>query len=200
MIDHEYLRHWAMKPNSLILDLGATVGEFTREYLPQIKATGSMVINMEPAYWNLKHLIPFVEEQAKENAVILSAAISDHNGFVEFVTTDSSVLHHNASVVQHWQHREVYKTKMPCLTLDTIIDIVGAIDFVKCDIEGAELEAFLSCSKLDKVKNACVAAYHIVNGEPTWKRLVPFFELNGFDVIHNPSAPGEESGIIYLRR
>ncbi len=200
MLDHEYLKNWQIQPNSLIIDLGATTGEFEQEFMPHIKENNARVICFEPAYWNLVHLIKFIEENLKENAVVMSTAVSSVNSFIEFVTADSGVLNHIGTVEQNWEHKEVYRTMMPSMTMDTVITIFGEIDFLKCDIEGAELEVFLNCKKLRKIKNLAIAAYHIVDGEPTWKKLKVFFELNGFEVTHDFDDGQKTGDLLYCKR
>lgn len=200
MLDHDYLKHWQIQPGSLMIDLGATTGDFEKEFIGQIKQAGARIICFEPGYWNLGHLIRYVEDNMKENAVVMSTAVSARNGFIEFITADSGVLNHIGTVEQNWGHQVVYKTQMPTMSMDTVLDIFGEIDFVKCDIEGAELEVFLNCKNLRKIKNLCIAAYHVVNGEMTWKKLKVFFELNGFEVIHEWDDSKIDSNLLYCKR
>ena len=60
------------------------------------------------------------------------------------------------------------------------------IDFIKCDIEGAEIETFdlNVCSKtLDITKNVAIATYHIRNDEKTYRYIEDILKKKGFDVI-----------------
>lgn len=56
------------------------------------------------------------------------------------------------------------------------------IDFIKMDIEGAELEAIKGA--LETIKNFkpdfAIASYHIINGEPTFIKLEKIFESIGY--------------------
>ena len=55
---------------------------------------------------------------------------------------------------------------------------INKLDFVKMDIEGAEIEALEGCIVTIKSlsPNFAIASYHIVNGEPTYIKLEKFFE------------------------
>lgn len=80
---------------------------------------------------------------------------------------------------------DVRKELLPVLSLDTIIDIIGReINFLKADIEEAELEVFMKCKKINKIKNMAIASYHIVDGKKTFETLDPFLDEIGYKVIH----------------
>ena len=61
------------------------------------------------------------------------------------------------------------------------------IDFIKMDIEGAEIEAIEGSKNVLQMKgvNWMVEALHTVDGEPTFKKLLPVFKSNGYK-IHAP--------------
>jgi hypothetical protein len=86
-------------------------------------------------------------------------------------------------------------TEVEVDTLDNILqDLqVDKVDFIKMDIEGAEIEALAgmentleSCQAL----KLAVAAYHRVRGEPTYKTVIPYLQQKGFKTVEN-------EGIIY---
>ena len=57
---------------------------------------------------------------------------------------------------------------------------------MKMDIEGAEIEACQGMHETLRNNNAglAIAAYHEVNGEQTYKVIVPWLERIGFDLVN----------------
>lgn len=57
---------------------------------------------------------------------------------------------------------------------------INKVDFIKMDVEGAEIEAIEGCKNILKNNNVnlAIASYHIRNGEETYKKLEPM--LNNF--------------------
>lgn len=67
------------------------------------------------------------------------------------------------------------------------LDIFGKIDFIKMDIEGAEIEAIKGAKQLIKNYKPAfsIAAYHVVDGERTYKKLEKMFKKLNYKIeIH----------------
>jgi 3-dehydroquinate dehydratase len=71
-------------------------------------------------------------------------------------------------------------------TLDNILEELGVtrVDFIKMDIEGAEIQALEGMERTLKENDVrlVIAAYHEVDGKPTWKTIVPWLKQMGFRV------------------
>jgi hypothetical protein len=68
-------------------------------------------------------------------------------------------------------------------TLDNILKEleISKVDFIKMDIEGAEIEALKGMDGVLKGRTElAIAAYHIVNGRETFKIIIPWLEKRGF--------------------
>ena len=81
-------------------------------------------------------------------------------------------------------------------TLDNILEELGidSVDFVKMDIEGAEIEAFRGMKKtLKSGVQLAVAAYHPVGGTLTHTALVSQLKELGFRAVY-------EEGIIRAQK
>jgi 3-dehydroquinate dehydratase len=79
-------------------------------------------------------------------------------------------------------------------TIDNILKElkISKIDFLKMDIEGAEIEALKGAKETLKNKNIklVIAAYHEIDRRPTYKTIISNLEKMGFR-IHR------EDGILY---
>lgn len=185
MLDHNYLKYYTPTENNKLVDLGATLGELGKLVLPQLQATNSLIYCVEPSLWNIERLSKWINESAAGNAVLLGCGVWKEDTSVKLMVSSNFVLHRVEGLENNFNSEDVRTDTMPVLSLDTIINICGgSIDFVKADIEGAELEVFLNCKNIDKVKNLTIAAYHIRDGKKTLETLIPFFESKGFEVKH----------------
>jgi FkbM family methyltransferase len=201
MLDHDYLRYYNLKSNDVILDLGATLGDFPKEILPQIKEKNILYIAVEPSYWNLIKLSEFLNTNLLNNSILISSAVSDRDGIVDFNISHSNVLHTTSERIEGWgntkyDRNQEFFTKVPIISfkLDTLLEFINKdISFLKCDIEGAELDVFLGSKKLNKINNLAIAAYHIINNEQTHKILEPYMKSYGFKTKL-------EEGILYCSR
>jgi len=185
MLDHDYLKYYKIEKDGVILDLGATSGEFSLENERQLIENNCTVINVEPSLWVISKLISVIEKIP--NSVLITSATGKENSIQEFSITSAHILNclksHNENI-SIWGGREVKTELVSVLALDTILNMFPEVDFLKCDIEGGEIDTFLSSKCIRKVKNLAIASYHIVNGEETYLTLRPFFEKNGYKVIH----------------
>lgn len=198
MLEHPYLAHYKIKPKSMNVDLGATTGDFLKEILPTLKETNSRLLCIEPSVWAVPQLSVYIDIYAQNHASLLSCAVGKEHGFVSFTCTNSALLNHLTDIPQNFPHKMLHTKLVSMITLDTVIEICGGhIDFIKCDIEGAELDAFLSCKSIKSIDNFAIAAYHIVDHEPTYKKLIPFFEANEFKITTYSIPNDNYSFMIY---
>lgn len=82
-------------------------------------------------------------------------------------------------------------------TMDNILkDLkIDKVDFITMDIEGAEIEALEGAKETlrnNDVKLA-IASYHKIDGQPTYKTIIPMMEKIGFKSYF-------ENGISYFER
>jgi len=73
-VDHDYLKYFQIKEGSVLVDIGASVGEWGAEILPKLKATRSLLVCMEPALWCLERLAQWVNTEGHGFATILEVA------------------------------------------------------------------------------------------------------------------------------
>lgn len=176
-----YQHYYKVKEGDVIIDGGANVGILTLLFATIIKKKGR-VYAFEPDKYNIKMLnsnlslndIGNIYSVHKE-LLWSSESIID---FQESGTVASSAL---------WFSSEENIVKKKAITLDKWCEVnnIHRLDYIKMDIEGAELEAIEGCREIIKKHqpNFAIASYHMINNEPTYIKLEAFFKRINYPCI-----------------
>jgi FkbM family methyltransferase len=125
-----------VKENFVCFDIGASVGHLSISMAK--KAKNGLVISIEPSPKIFSYLLENIQINKVKNIIPLNVAISEENGIKEFFAfayaDDQSAL----VIDKDWR---LEKYKVLTLRLDELLKILGInkIDFLKIDVEGAEL-------------------------------------------------------------
>jgi len=139
-----------LRKNDRVVDLGAHVGTFALG----AAALGCDVVAVEAAPRNVRLLEAGIRENRFDRVRVLSAAVSDRPGVLRFVA--------NGPFGQVCGDGYTGPSiEVPAVTLDGLLDEVGwdRIDYVKIDIEGAEIAAFRGMPELLGRKDAPAIVY-----------------------------------------
>lgn len=136
----------AVKPGNIFVDVGANLGLFT---IPIGKK--ARVFAFEPEDENYKILIENVKlNNVEQNVTVIKEIVTDHIGKDEFYTSSygifSSIVNPNEQG-SNW--KALKKSTIPTVTLDVFVEKyrLNKIDWMKIDIEGAEVLALRGCAK-----------------------------------------------------
>jgi FkbM family methyltransferase len=142
-------------PGSTVYDLGANVGYFT---LIAAALTGSSgkVVAYEPLPANATALRRNVELNALTNVEVVEAAVG---GSSDEVTLRVGVDNQQASLVAT---RTQGSIRVASVTLDDEARRIGVPSVIKCDIEGAEHEAFAAAVDVLESRPAIVCEVHLM--------------------------------------
>jgi len=173
-IDDCYQKTHALKPGEVVVDVGANVGAFTIKAALAVGDSGK-VIAIEPEIHNCQMLAQNVNDNGLRNVQIVPMGAWSSKKELPLYVSDSIGGHtFNEESSKLFDYRETQET----CQLDTLDNILAKlttknVDFIKMDIEGAEIEAIkgahdtlMRCSP-----HMAIAAYHIVDGEPSYKEL-----------------------------
>lgn len=115
------------------VDVGAHIGLYTMLMARAVGPNGR-VTAVEPAEENLRYLRQNIEANGYSDRVtVIAAAATDYSGVVRFHLTGSSDSH---GLHPHPNSPTRKIIELPAVRLD---EVVGTVDFVKVDTEGAEL-------------------------------------------------------------
>lgn len=174
--DFNYYQHfYKTKENDFVIDAGANMGHLSIFFSKQVGA-GGKVYCFEPDKFNVQFLNDnrHLNTDLQDNIIIEDLLLWNENKLVDFEeagTVGSSAV---------WFSDNANVVKKQAVTLDSWAKEkkLEKLDFIKMDIEGAEIEALDGSIEVIKKYNPnfAIASYHIVNGQPTYIKVEEFFK------------------------
>jgi FkbM family methyltransferase len=174
-----YTNFYKPSGSDVVIDAGANQG-FVSLYLASLLDSTGQLWAFEPDGKN----IATIKENLSLNpgiatpVTIVDLLLWNKNQMVEFYEAGSV-----GSSAHYIPDKEKAVMKQ-AITLDEWVaeNNITKIDFIKMDIEGAELEAIEGAVEtIKKFKpNFAIASYHIINGEPTYIKLEEMFGEMGY--------------------
>lgn len=150
-----YDRFYDIKKDDIIIDIGAHVGIFTLRAARQAKN----VLAIEPHPFNYSLLTNNVKANKLVNVQTLRLALWSSNGKMKLYLASSA----SHSLKPYLKDKSKY-LEVQTKTLDTIIKELGIkrVNFIKIDVEGAELEVLRGAEETLKENDPfiSIAAYH----------------------------------------
>ena len=153
-----YLDKYELKKGDIVFDCGAHVGYFT-VLASKLVGKEGRVIALEPDIFNNILLRKNIKANNLNNVVVINKGLSDKESVISWFV---------GGIVSQEGKSKIFKVKTT--TLDKLCkDLrLKKVDFIKMDIEGAEIRALKGAkSMLNKTKNVAIASYHIVDGKKT---------------------------------
>ena len=148
----------ALKEGDVVFDLGAYSGLSTISFSAKVGTSGR-VIAVEPDKENIFALKRNMDNFKIDNIFLIEGAVWSSVGFVEF----SSEGNMGSSATQFVGNQRTNMIgSVQSYTLDAIAEMtsVGKVDFIKCDIEGGELEAFKNKAFFEKFNPRIIMESH----------------------------------------
>ncbi len=196
--DKRILFEKTITPSSVVYDIGAHAGFYTL-LASELVGMGGSVISFEPVPQNLHYLKKHIELNRCQNVTIIDAAVSDKEGFLNFILGPTSTTGHVTGENQNdsplinikspsKNELEIIKSRNANqITVKTvrIDDLVGIQrlpkpDFIKMDIEGAEVLALRGAkSTLERFHPSIFLSTH---GETEQKFCIEFLSSLNYQV------------------
>jgi FkbM family methyltransferase len=169
-----YERYFKVDNNETVLDVGACVGEFT---IPAAKKAKE-VIAVEPDPENVVYLRRNISINGLQNVFIVEKAAWNCRKSLKLYLNECFREH---TLVGKPEGRSI---EIQADTLDNIVSESGAkrVDFLKMDVEGAELEALEGAEHVLNNVRKIVIETHIRNGRKTTLEVQQFLKSRDFRV------------------
>lgn len=170
-----------VRDGDIVVDAGAYPGVFTI-YAAKKAGESGKVVALEPDSQNREYLRKCVELNGLNNVEVRGYGLWDEDGELEFEDQGSKTS--RISEDSDSSSSDV-GTVVEVRSLDSLVDELGLedIDFVKMDIEGAEMEALKGSknSIIEFKPYFAVASYHVREGEKTFHTVEGIFEESGLE-------------------
>ena len=173
--DFNYYQHfYKVQDKDVVIDAGANCGHLSIFFSKLVGQEGK-VFAFEPDKFNIDRILKNVKlnEDLFENIEIKDLLLWNKNEFIDFYeagTVGSSAV---------WIPDNEHCVKKEAVRIDDWVkaNYIEKLDFIKMDIEGAELEALEGCVETIKTlkPNFAIASYHVVNNEQTFIKVEQFF-------------------------
>ena len=159
----------------VIFDCGANIGLsvlFFKRMLPD-----ATVIAYEPETETFEVLKANTEAHNLSNVELHQAAVWTHDGSISFVQEGGESSH----IVSEKDSSNTMSDEVKCVRLRTELEKYESIDFLKIDIEGAEIEVVKDIAPVLSRCNNVFVEYHSFSGEPQQLSvIIDALAANGF--------------------
>jgi len=178
IFEEELYRFSTAKKEPLILDCGSNIG-LSVLYFKQL-FPGSKVIAFEPDGNNFALLKQNVENNKLSNVVLHQAAVWTRDGVIHFDSNVSEASH----ISETAKGQEV-----PAVRLKQVLQNEAEVDFLKMDIEGAEMDVLPDIAEeLKKIKNLFLEYHGKVEDTQRLQQLLRILQEGGFQVYIRNAA------------
>jgi FkbM family methyltransferase len=174
-----YERFYRLREGDVVIDVGAHVGMFTVKAAMSVGERGK-VVAIEPVEENLRLLRKNVELHKLNNVVIIGRACSRERGRAKLVKSELSGTHQLRAVSKEPEF-PVSEVEVEVTTIDDVCRNLGLlrIDFLKIDVEGAELKVLRGAEEGLKVTRNIAMELHY---EGEREEVKDYLEKRGFEV------------------
>lgn len=174
-----YLEKHDLRHGETVVDCGAYIGEFTL-YAAKAVGQSGRVIAFEPDPAIFKKLTANIELNGLKNITALNKGLWSKPGTLKFV--GDSIKGYSFMSAQ----KDSLAIDVPVVSLDDELERlrIKKVDFIKMDVEGAELEAIKGSARTLKEQSIdlAIASYHPIDGAKSCFALEKMLTELGYKV------------------
>ncbi len=162
-----------LRPGMVFYDLGANIGLFSL-FAARIVGESGRVFSFEPDAEVAARLRRNVERNGFSNVTVVEAGLWSASGSVNFVAAGPSSPDRGTG--RFIDGKSPSGTPTPCVSLDDFVASAPLPDAIKCDIEGAEVEALRGAEKLLRARHPWILCEtHSESNDRTARELLREF-------------------------
>mgnify|MGYP003376728509 CR=1 FL=1 len=185
-VEKVHFQYFKPMLDEVIVDCGANIGGFVIQAAKMIGDKGK-IIAIEPDEENYNLLQKNIEANGFTNVILVKKGVWDKKDTLTFHIGirpgEHSIIMHDD--IKNQSH--IKEVKIDVDTLDNILTEINikSVNFVKIDIEGAEIQAIKGMESVftQTGVNWVVEAGHLVNGEMTFNEVESFMKLKGCKIL-----------------
>ncbi|MCX8205329.1 MAG: FkbM family methyltransferase [Candidatus Nezhaarchaeota archaeon] len=179
----EVLEVFVPEPGQTVVDVGAHVGAYTILSAKRVGEVGK-VIAIEAHPDNYKVLLKNLMLNGLRNVIPVNIAVSDCEGYLRLYSGKDAEIRPSgwhSTIPNHvYVCRDSYLV-VPCTKLDSLLTKIGVedIDWIKMDVEGAEL------SVLKGAKNTLITSRQlriVLEVHTNYREVISFLKNLGFNI------------------
>jgi FkbM family methyltransferase len=183
-----------LRPGDVFYDLGANLGFFSLLAARIVGPTGK-VFSFEPDFQIAERLRRNSGRNGLSNIAVVEMGVWSASGTLNFVTADSSSPDRG---VGRFQQNDPRSDSIParCVSLDDFIQSAPPPRGIKCDVEGAEVEAFRGAKDLLSTYHPWILCeLHSRENARAWRELIGGFgySFESVDSDHILASPPRET-------
>ncbi len=157
-----YLAKYSLKSGDTVIDCGAYIGDFTLYAAAAVGPSGR-VIAFEPDAGIYGRLLANIELNGLKNITAVNKGLWSNDGVLKFVGDNVK----GYSFMFGGDTPAAVDTPVVTLDNELVRLKVGRVDFIKADVEGAEIELIKGAVKTLSTGRvmAAIASYHAIDGK-----------------------------------
>jgi FkbM family methyltransferase len=193
IIHSTYDSDYAIQSGDVVVDAGARIGSYAAKISAAVGDEGRIVA-IEPEPRNYSCLLKNIEVNQLKNVTAIQKMLWSRTQMLDLHLSANGAAH--SAYCDHFYGSTGASLSTEADTLDNILEELGidAVNFVKMDIEGSEVEALKGMKKiLQSNAQLAIAAYHPVEEILTHTVLTGQLEELGFAVVY-------EEGIVRAKK
>ena len=175
-----YVKSYKPKKGEIVVDAGAFHGHFA-VYAAKLVGNEGKVICFEPERANFNLLKKNIRLNKLTNVTLIKKGLWDQEEVLKFKSKGP------VSTLADFDEEKNLSAEIEVASLDSIMKKlrISKVNFIKMDIEGAEIMAIKGAEEIMKKNNIhfAVASYHKVNGEKSYKELEKLFRKKNY-IVH----------------
>lgn len=172
-----------IKPGFTLIDVGAHIGYFTL-LISRLVGQSGKVFALEPLPINARRLEEHLLRNNCHNTEVLQVALAEYDAKEEFLEFGFATIGRFSSAESFVRDRPCGRMTVECRSLDSLLKEhrIDLPDFVKIDVEGAELRVLKGMENLLKASNPKLLIE--MHNEKTAEDYFKFLENKGYSAYY----------------